>query len=144
MPLNEFNRIDEEYFESVIDEDFSFKGHIKGRLDSAGLVIIGPNSVMDADITSKELQCFGKINGNIVNQEEIYLHAPSQINGDITTDTMTVEKGCRINGKVTMIEPQAAKADKPGDNLKILFLESAVPAPVDRQHVDEVETAPWR
>ena len=131
MPLNEFNRIDEEYFESVIDEDFSFegtaktlesmivKGHIKGRLDSAGLVIIGPNSVMDADITSKELQCFGKINGNIVNQEEIYLHAPSQINGDITTDTMTVEKGCRINGKVTMIEPQAAKADKPGDNLKI-------------------------
>ena len=134
MPLNEFHRIDEEYFESVIDEDFSFegtaktsesmiiKGHIKGRLDSAGLVIIGPNSVMDADISSKEMQCFGKVNGNIVNQEEIYLHTPSAINGDITTDTMTVEKGCRINGRVTMLDPQTEnteKKDKIGDNLKI-------------------------
>jgi len=115
MPLEEFNMIDEEYFKTILEDDFVFegaikipdsliiKGKIKGKLESNNLVVIGPNSIIDADITSKQLQCYGKINGNITIEDEVYFHSPSVINGDITTNLITVEKGCKINGKVRML-----------------------------------------
>ncbi|HOJ63456.1 MAG TPA: polymer-forming cytoskeletal protein [Spirochaetota bacterium] len=114
MPIDEFNKIDEEFFDTILEEDFSFegsikvkdsiiiKGYIKGKLESEGTVVVGPNSVVDADIISKNLQCFGKINGNIIAEEEIVLHSPSVINGDITTKSMNFEKGCILNGRVQM------------------------------------------
>jgi len=114
MPIDEFNKIDEEFFETILEEDLSFegtikiqnsiliKGYIKGRIESEGNVIIGPNSVVDADIFSKNLQCFGKINGNIVVENEVCFHSPSLINGDITTKSLNFEKGCLLNGRVKM------------------------------------------
>ena len=114
MPIDEFNKIDEEFFDTILEEDFSFegtikiqdsiiiKGHIKGKIESEGTVIIGPNSIVEADIFSKKLQCFGKINGNIVVQNEVSFHPPSIINGDITTKSLNFEKGSILNGKVKM------------------------------------------
>lgn len=116
MPIDEFNKIDEEFFETILEEDFSFegsiktkdsliiKGYIKGKIESEGTIIVGPNSIVDADIFCKNLQCFGKINGNITTQNELILHSPSIINGDITTQIMDFEKGCILNGRVKMVK----------------------------------------
>lgn len=114
MPIDEFNKIDEEFFNTILEEDFSFegtikakdsiiiKGYLKGKIESEGTIIVGPKSVIEADIFSKNLQCFGKINGNIVVQNEVIFHSPAIINGDITAKLLNFEKGCILNGRVKM------------------------------------------
>ena len=73
MPIDEFNKIDEEYFTTTLEEDFYFegdlkteqslivKGIVKGTLQTSGLLVVGPNSTITADVRAKKLQCFGKI-----------------------------------------------------------------------------------
>lgn len=114
MPIDEFQKIDEEYFLTVLEDDFSFEGNlktedslmikgiVKGTIESSDLIVIGPTSVINADIRAKNLQCFGKIIGNILVEEEVYFHTPSVIVGDISSPLLTIEKGCSINGKISM------------------------------------------
>ena len=114
MPRNSFDNIDEEYYSTILEKDLSFngvikfdnssiiKGHISGKIEAKGELVIGPEAVIDADITAKTIQCFGKINGNIYINEEAYFHNPSIINGNIKTLLLTLEKGCTLNGNVQM------------------------------------------
>ena len=117
MAYDIFNKIDEEYFSTILDETFSFKGTIKfdtsclikgyieGRIESKDKLVIGPNSLINANIKAKSLECFGKINGDVTVDEEVYFHSPSILNGSLKTDLLTFEKGCVLNGKVEMTVP---------------------------------------
>ena len=114
MPRDSFNKIDEEYYSTVLDESFGFKGvikfedssiikgYIEGKIESKGNLVIGPKAVVDADISAKALECFGQINGNVCIEEEAYFHAPAVITGSIKTKLLTFEKGCILNGNVIM------------------------------------------
>ena len=97
MPRENFTKINEEYFYTILDEDFSFKGiikfkdssiikgYIKGIIESQSDLIIGPNAVIDADISAKALECFGRINGNVT------------VNGTLTATTDVVGGGKSLN-----------------------------------------------
>lgn len=114
MPIDEFCKIDEDYFSTILEDDFFFdgnlkiddslivKGNIKGTIETTGLIVVAPGAFVDADIRSKNIQCFGKITGNIFVEEEAYFHSPSIVSGDISTPVITIEKGCVINGKINM------------------------------------------
>jgi len=114
MPRDDFDKIDEEYYNTILDEDFEFKGnikfefasiikgHIEGKIDSKDKLVIGPNAVVEADITARSLECFGKINGNVIIDEDAYFHSPSVLNGSLKTNYLTFEKGCILNGMVEM------------------------------------------
>ena len=114
MPIDDFQKIDDEYFNTILEEDFFFegdiktqdallvKGSIKGTIESDNLIVVGPMSVLNADIKTRVLQCFGKIVGNISASEEIYIHAPASIMGDLSAPLLTIEKGCSVNGKISM------------------------------------------
>jgi cytoskeletal protein CcmA (bactofilin family) len=65
-------------------------------------LIVGPNSIINANIKAQNLQCFGKIIGNITIKEEAYLHDCAQLSGDLKVPVLTMEKGCIINGKISM------------------------------------------
>ena len=114
MPIDDFQKIDYEYFNTILEEDFFFegdiktqdallvKGSIKGTIESDNLIVVGPMSVLNADIKTRVLQCFGKIVGNISASEEVYIHAPASIMGDLSAPLLTIEKGCSVNGKISM------------------------------------------
>jgi cytoskeletal protein CcmA (bactofilin family) len=114
MPTESFRNIDEDFYSTVLEEDFSFKGsirfedsciikgYIKGRIESKGEIVIGPNAVIEADIFAKGIECFGKVTGNLVIEDEAYFHSPSELDGDIKTSLLTFEKGCVLNGRVSM------------------------------------------
>lgn len=114
MPLSDFNKIDEDFFSTVLEDDFSFdgsfviadslivKGYISGKIQTEGLMIIGPDAVIEAEVYARDLQCFGRINGDMFIEKEAYFHCPSVINGNIDTPVITIEKGCLINGKIKM------------------------------------------
>lgn len=114
MPHDEFKKIDEDYFDTILEEDFEFegelkmdsslivKGYVKGRVESDGLLVVGPKSTLEANVKAKNLQCFGRIIGNVIVAEEAYFHNPSHLDGDINVPLLTIEKGCLLNGKINM------------------------------------------
>lgn len=114
MSRDNFNKINEEYFNTILDESFGFKGIIKfdtsciikgfieGKIESNDKLVIGPNAVINADIYAKSLECFGQINGEITVEEEAYFHAPSVLNGSINVPLLTFERGCILNGYIEM------------------------------------------
>lgn len=114
MPIDEFSKIDEEVFETTLEENFSFegtinikesllvKGNVKGSIDSDNLLVIGPKSVISADVCAKQLECFGKITGNVIIEGEAYFHNLSELTGNLKVKLLTIEKGCTINGKIEM------------------------------------------
>ena len=114
MSRDNFNKINEEYFNTILDESFGFKGTIKfdtsciikgfieGKIESTDKLVIGPNAVINADIIAKSLECFGKINGNVSVKEEAYFHSPAMLNGSINVPLLTFEKGCILNGYIKM------------------------------------------
>ncbi|MBO5289042.1 MAG: polymer-forming cytoskeletal protein [Spirochaetales bacterium] len=114
MPIDDFQKIDEEFFNTILEDDFFFegdiktqdalmvKGALKGTIESDNLIVVGPMSVINADIKTKVLQCFGKIVGNISASEMVHIHAPASVMGDISAPLLTIEKGCSVNGKISM------------------------------------------
>jgi len=116
MLHDEFNKIDEEYFDTILDDELKFegtikntdsiiiKGNVKGKIESNKVLVVGPNATIDADIIGNKIHCYGKINGNINASEELVLHSPAFVNGDIITVSMSFEKNCILNGNITMSE----------------------------------------
>ncbi len=124
MSRDNFNKINEEYFNTILDESFGFKGTIKfntsciikgfieGKIESTDKLVIGPNAVINADIIAKSLECFGEINGVVSVKEEAYFHSPATLNGSIKVPLLTFEKGCILNGHVEMNENEENKEYK--------------------------------
>ena len=114
MPIDDFQKIDEEFFNTILEDDFFFegdiktqdailvKGSLKGTIESDNLIVVAPTSVINADIKTKVLQCFGKIVGNICASEMVHVHSPASVMGDISAPLLTIEKGCSVNGKISM------------------------------------------
>ncbi len=114
MPRDDFSKIDEEYFNTLLDEDFIFegtikhdeslviKGSVKGKIESKGDLVIGPDAVINADISSRNLQCFGIVNGDITVTTEAFLHSSSKVNGNVSAPIISIEKGCKFNGSISM------------------------------------------
>lgn len=114
MPRESFDKIDEEYFNTILDENFDFKGEIKfdfpaiikgkveGKIFSKDKLVIGPNAIIKADITARSLDCFGKIEGKVNIEEDAYFHSPATLTGSLKTAFLTFEKGCIMNGIIEM------------------------------------------
>ncbi len=123
MIFDDFSKIDEDLFDTILDEDFQFegvlknstsliiKGRITGKIESENLLILGPNALIQGDIYTKNLQCFGKVDGNIYVEEEAYFYIKSEVNGNITTNLITVEKGSIINGFIKMNKKSSSTDD---------------------------------
>ena len=114
MPADDFYKIDEEFFQTIIENDVTFegelkleesliiKGRVKGLIETKGVLVVGPDAILMANIKAQKIECYGKIQGNVTVEELFHLHNPSSIIGDIITPEIVVEKGCSINGRVIM------------------------------------------
>ena len=63
-------------------------------------VVIGAQSKLTGNITAKDLICAGYINGDVKIAENMVLEKTAQINGNMATGTLAVEKGAVIKGSI--------------------------------------------
>lgn len=93
---------------------------LTGDVHVSGIVNIDGSSTISGNVFAKELLCAGKIAGNLCVDGNTSLQKDAQIYGDISTGTLTMERGAFVNGGLTMnAKPAAAK--KPAE-------EAAAPA----------------
>ncbi len=94
-------------------------GELKGNVNTKGDLTVGPDGIVNGDITANSLNLAGKVNGNVVSKTKLEIESKGVLTGDVTTDTLVMDASGIINGKITMKtgnEESAGKSDAADDN----------------------------
>ncbi len=93
---------------TVFDGVMKFKdslrinGEFKGKIDSEGLLVLGPNSKFIGDIICDEVIAGGEIRGNITARKRLELFETAKVFGDIKTAKLKIADGVIFEGKCDM------------------------------------------
>lgn len=81
------------------------EGTVEGEIELKGAVIVTPTGLVKGPIISDVIRIAGRIEGNVTARERLLLQKTGSIEGDITTPSLEVEDGGRLNGHSTMPLP---------------------------------------
>ena len=79
---------------------------LTGDVIVSGTVFVSQDSTICGNVTAKEIQCAGQITGDLKISENTALESTAQIDGSITTASISVVKGAAICGSME-IKPAA-------------------------------------
>ena len=77
-------------------------GHINGRVNTTGQLIVGESGLLEAAIRVGVLSVSGTIKGTIVASEKVEIHKTGKVFGDIFTPVLNIEEGAIFEGKCQM------------------------------------------
>lgn len=79
--------------------DMHIDGKIDGEIQSeSGKVTIGEMADIKGNIHAGEVHVYGHVDGN-VRSERCHLSGHAVINGDITTQVLSMDEGARLSGR---------------------------------------------
>ncbi|NLC93515.1 MAG: polymer-forming cytoskeletal protein [Treponema sp.] len=112
----DFFDLEDELFDTVMEDDISFSGNIKmikpflvrgrinGTIDTSSDLVIDTNSLVDANINAERVLIKGKVVGNVVSRKLVFITSTGSLDGDITTQKVVLEPGCNFTGKCQMVQ----------------------------------------
>ena len=83
-------------------------GKLEGTIRRADTVVLGVGATMSGDVYAREVVIGGSITGNIHATERVELQATAIVTGDVLTQTILVQEGGVVNGRVLMRPPGEA------------------------------------
>ncbi|WP_202079166.1 bactofilin family protein [Caldalkalibacillus salinus] len=88
-------------------------GEFVGEIQTEGNVLIGKEGQVRGNIEAANVTAEGHILGNMTVRHTIQLVKGCQIEGDMISETIEVEKGAYFNGRSTMVIPDQDTKGKP-------------------------------
>lgn len=82
--------------------DIRVDGNLKGTLVTKGRVVIGSTGVFSGEITCRNADISGKVDGKIKVTELLALKASSKFSGDIITNKLAIEPNAIFTGTCNM------------------------------------------
>ena len=80
-------------------------GHLTGRITSDdGILIVGTNGQVDANIVVATAVINGKVNGDIIATKQLQLVRTAQVVGNIQAPRLVLEDGAVLEGNCTMLK----------------------------------------
>ena len=89
------------------------EGTVVGEFNMTGAIIVADTGLIKGPITADVVRVAGRVEGNIIAREHMRLEHTGTLIGDVTTASLVVEDGGRLNGRSTMMQPP-----EPEDELK--------------------------
>jgi cytoskeletal protein CcmA (bactofilin family) len=87
-------------------EDLFVDGTVEGNLKFENCSLtIGPNGNVRADISAREVIVRGKVEGKVSGRDRVALWGTGEIRGEVKTETLYIEEGGILRGKVEMGRP---------------------------------------
>jgi cytoskeletal protein CcmA (bactofilin family) len=94
-------------------EDLYVDGNVEGKIELPNhSLTIGPNGQVKASVTAKSVVIQGKLDGAVNASERAELRNSAVVNGDVTTQRISIEEGAFLKGKVDT-QKEAGKAAAP-------------------------------
>jgi cytoskeletal protein CcmA (bactofilin family) len=129
---------------AVIGKTLSVKGEISGsgplhiegrvegtiRLDGAYLNI-GPEAMVKAQISAREVVVRGSVNGNVNVSERIDIRNGGSVTGDVTSHSVSIEEGAFFKGSIDMRRTETALAATQPVHAKVTAPKPAEPQPAE-------------
>ena len=84
-------------------------GKLEGTIRRADTVVLGVGATMSGDVYAREVVVGGSITGNIHATERVELQATAIVTGDVLTQTILVQEGGVVNGRVLMRPPEGVE-----------------------------------
>ena len=100
-------------------EDLIIDGRVEGTVSlTESRLTIGPNAVLAADLTARDVLVLGQVQGNITASGRVELRAGCQLIGDVQALRLAIEDNAIFRGKVDLTQGagavQTAKANDAG------------------------------
>jgi cytoskeletal protein CcmA (bactofilin family) len=92
--------------------DMRVEGQIDGSLTSKARVVIGDSGEVKGNITAHNAVISGKVIGNVLVSELLFLKSTAKIFGDIVVGKIVVENGAEFNGTCKMTSDLVNQATK--------------------------------
>lgn len=80
------------------------EGRVAGSVRSARQVMLAKDGAIHGDVVADEIVVGGVVDGNVSASDRLELQPTAVVNGDISTKSIVVMEGARINGSVKMTE----------------------------------------
>ncbi len=82
--------------------DFRIDGSIKGNVEVAGKLVVGPTGVIEGDVTCANADISGEVKGVIKVNELLALKKTAKLYGDIVTAKISIEPDALFTGTCKM------------------------------------------
>jgi cytoskeletal protein CcmA (bactofilin family) len=90
-------------------------GSVDGDIDCGALVTIGANGQITGEVRAESVVVDGEVHGDLHVRSEITLHKSARVFGDMTTQGIVIEKGAKVEGRITIGSPGASAASASED-----------------------------
>ncbi len=93
------------------------EGKVEGSLHAGGQVLVAKGGVVQGDIRTREAIIAGEVRGGIFAEQRVELQASCKVDGDVTTPQIVIQEGGKLDGRIRMAKPEAAKpGQRPGSD----------------------------
>jgi len=96
--------------------DVSIEGEVHGTVRITGRLSIGPQAKLKADVSADQSTVAGTVEGNLAVLGHLELKSTARIMGDIACETISVDSGAVLNGKVMIGVKQPVKSETKSKN----------------------------
>lgn len=86
------------------------EGEVQGHVTIKGVLTVGTEAKLKADVSANEAIVSGLIEGNVNVIKRLELKASAKVMGDVTCETASIEAGAVLNGKVSIGTPVKSSA----------------------------------
>jgi len=86
----------------ICNGDLRIDGILTGNISSKGKIVIGETGKIKGEISCKNSDISGFVEGKVTVNELLSIKTAARINGDITTSKLAIEPGARFTGYCEM------------------------------------------
>jgi len=83
---------------------FRIEGYLKGEVEGDGILIIGKNAKLIANLNASKVIVYGKVKGDIIAGDKIEIRVPAKIDGNIRAHAVFMEEGIELSGSCTILK----------------------------------------
>jgi cytoskeletal protein CcmA (bactofilin family) len=85
-------------------------GKVEGEINSDGVLTVGENADIRAEIKTKSITIYGKVQGNVTVSERCELKSKCTLQGDLKAARLIIEEGATFIGKSEVSSGMSVKA----------------------------------
>jgi cytoskeletal protein CcmA (bactofilin family) len=89
------------------DRDVRVDGVVRGKVESAGRVVIGANGRVEGGVTAGLVEVHGRVEGWLLARERLTVHPGGVVEGDLFYENIHVADGAIIRGQATHLLEEA-------------------------------------
>jgi cytoskeletal protein CcmA (bactofilin family) len=94
--------------------DVVIEGEVHGTLNCAGLLTVGAEAKIKADVRAGDALVAGSIEGNVTVMRRLELEETAKIIGDVTCEVVMVKAGASLTGRMMVgRKPEEVRANVP-------------------------------